>query len=120
MLIIENVIVYEGPNCQNQGICLMVLKKITLEEMLVFLKGDNRIQITPSHNVRSMQKSCMSLVKSSVDLKKCFSVLFFFLCGFLPTVCSQLQCDASRQKDSCPKYLKLSGSHLESPLRPKR
>lgn len=45
-------------------------EKIILEEMLVFLEGDNRFQIKP-HDVRTVQKYGMNLVKSYVDLKKC-------------------------------------------------
>lgn len=46
----------------------MVLKKY-IEEMLLFLEGNNRIQITP-HNIRTVQKYHMNLVKSYVDLRK--------------------------------------------------
>lgn len=68
MFIIENGVVYEGLNCQNQDIALMVLKKKVLEKMLVFLEGDNRIQITP-HGIRTVQKYCMNLLKSYIELK---------------------------------------------------
>lgn len=68
---IENSVGYEGLNCQSQATCSMVLKKIILEEMLVFLEGDDRTQITPSHYIRSVQKYRMNLVKSYVDLKMC-------------------------------------------------